>query len=200
MAPAPPRLARVPWGTVLLFVVSGGILLAQILTHARWSTMWLLSPGHVSLPSALTYAFFHADILHWAVNMALLLVVAPRLERGIGTPGMLGLFLLGAVVAGLLHVSMVSIFANGQEAQPLLGASGGIMALLGAYAVRYYDHPIAPAWMPLLRWPRWTASRRPRGSAMHRIPPWMISPASTERSCTAAVILSNGVTTGSKSG
>lgn len=133
---------RIPWGTALLFGVSGLILLAQAVSHTSWAGAWLLSPNHIRLPAALTYAFFHADVLHWAVNMAFLLVVAPRLERGIGAAATLGLFLVGAVVAGLLHVSMVSIFATGQETQPLLGASGGIMALLGVYAVRYYSRPL----------------------------------------------------------
>ncbi len=163
-ASAAPRAFHMPWGTALLFGASGLLLLAQVITRAPWTAAWLLSPTHVSLPTALTYAFFHADVLHWAANMAFLLIVAPRLERSIGTPAMLGLFLLGAVVAGLLHVSMVSIFATGQESQPLLGASGGIMALLGAYAVRYYNRPLALYWPSWLRSPHRRHENGPRGT------------------------------------
>ena len=88
---------------------------------------------------ALTYAFFHADILHWTLNMAFLLLIGPRLERGVGPPAILAYFVLGSAVAGLLHVSMVYLFMPGEAGQPLLGSSGGISALLGVYTVRYYN-------------------------------------------------------------
>lgn len=137
--------ARVPWGTSILFCASGTILLFQVLARSPWGAAFLLSPGDLSLRSVFTYAFFHADLLHWAVNMAFLLLVAPRLERGIGAPRLLALFLMGAVVAGLLHISIVGLLPADRPAAPLLGASGGIMALLGAYAVRYYSQPVSPA-------------------------------------------------------
>jgi membrane associated rhomboid family serine protease len=99
--------------------------------------------------AAVTYAFFHADVLHWAVNMVFLVAIGPPLERAVGTLGMLAFFFLGAAVAGLLHLSMVYLFVKGQADQPLLGASGGIMALLGAYSVRYYGRRLAPVALPI---------------------------------------------------
>jgi membrane associated rhomboid family serine protease len=142
--PAPGRITQLPWGTLALAVASGVILLAQSMgLPAALHTGWLLSADHLRGPSLLTYAFFHADVLHWAVNMALLLAVAPRLERALGTPAMLIVFLFGAMVAGLVHVSVVTLFAHSGAARPLLGSSGGIMALLGVYSVRYYGHRIS---------------------------------------------------------
>jgi membrane associated rhomboid family serine protease len=115
------------------------VFLAQAVMPREWGSGWLLTPNRVTLPSALTYAFFHADALHWAVNMAFLVMICPRLERGVGPIRLLGYFVVGSAVAGLLHVSMVYLFMPGEAYQPLLGASGGISALLGVYTVRYYN-------------------------------------------------------------
>jgi membrane associated rhomboid family serine protease len=142
----PARGARLPVGTLLVIAVSGVVLLAQSLgLFGAREAQWVLAPDHLAIPGILTYAFFHTDVLHWAVNMALLLAVAPRLERTIGTTVTLLVFLLGAVVAGLVHVSVVTLFVQGDAARPLMGASGGIMALLGVYSVRFYGRRIAPS-------------------------------------------------------
>lgn len=130
---------RLPWGTAGLFCVTGVMLVAQAMMPRDWGAGWLLSPNHVTVTGALTYAFFHADALHWSVNMAFLLLIGPRLERGVGTPAMLAYFVFGSAVAGLLHLSMVYLFMQTELDQPLLGASGGITALLGVYTVRYYN-------------------------------------------------------------
>lgn len=130
---------RLPWGTAVLFCATGVILVAQAALPRDWGAGWLLSPSHVTVIDALTYAFFHADALHWSVNMAFLLLIGPRLERGVGTPAMLAYFIFGSAVAGLLHLSMVYLFMPAELGQPLLGASGGITALLGVYTVRYYN-------------------------------------------------------------
>ncbi|HEY3414025.1 MAG TPA: rhomboid family intramembrane serine protease [Armatimonadota bacterium] len=122
-----------------MFLTTGAVLTAQAMMPYDWGSLWLLAPSHVSIGSALTYAFFHADVLHWAVNMAFLLLIGPRLERGVGTPALLAYFVLGSAVAGLLHVSMVYLFMPAEASQPLLGSSGGISALLGVYTVRYYN-------------------------------------------------------------
>lgn len=139
------RRMTVPWGSLALAAISGGVLLAQATGLLATPPLgWVLAPDRVEFPAVLTYAFFHADALHWLVNMALLLAVAPRLERTLGTTAVLLVFVLGAIVAGLVHVSVVVLFAHDAGARPLLGSSGGVMALLGAYAVRYYGRRISP--------------------------------------------------------
>lgn len=143
-APAASR-AALPWGTWTLVALSGAILAAQALgAFTTPAEVWVLAPDHVAFPGVLTYAFFHADVLHWLVNSALLLAVAPRLERALGTVPVLLVFAIGAVVAGLVHISVVTLFVHSGGARPLLGSSGGVMALLGAYSVRYYGRRISP--------------------------------------------------------
>src|SRR5207237_479327 len=98
--------------------ISGSIAAAGRRTCGR--AAGLLVPNRANPLTMVSYAFFHADALHWAVNMAFLLACAPRVERAVGTPVMLGFFVAGAVVAGLLHLSMVYLFMPSQAGQPLL--------------------------------------------------------------------------------
>jgi len=132
------RGAARPWGTLFLVAASGAVLLAQAAGLLDAPAAWVLAPDRVAFPALLTYAFFHADVLHWVVNMALLLAVAPRLERAVGATLLLLTFGLGAVVAGLVHVSVLALFAHEAAARPLLGSSGGVMATLAMYAVRFH--------------------------------------------------------------
>ncbi len=142
------RPATWPIATIVIFLICSWLFAAQMLAGLRWDG-WLLSPLYPTWQTLISYAFFHADALHWTVNMAFLVIVGTRVERATGTLMTSGVFLLGGVVAGLLHLSMVYLFLPLGTNQPLIGSSGGIAALLGTYTVRYYDHRIMPLPIPV---------------------------------------------------
>jgi membrane associated rhomboid family serine protease len=75
----------------------------------------------------LSALFLHASLLHLAINMALLALFGPRLERAIGSHATLALFLLGGLLGGVTQV-----YATPQSLVPLVGASGAIAALMAA--------------------------------------------------------------------
>jgi membrane associated rhomboid family serine protease len=77
----------------------------------------------------ITYAFLHAGFMHLAGNMVFLWVFGPNVEDRFGRLGYLAFYLLGAAVAGVLH----TLFYN----EPVLGASGAIAAVTGAYLVLF---------------------------------------------------------------
>lgn len=83
----------------------------------------------------ITYAFLHSpsDWFHIAGNMLFLWVFGPTVEEKMGHIGFSVLYLLGAVVSAWSH-SLASPF-------PLIGASGAIAALGGAFIVLA---PLAP--------------------------------------------------------
>jgi membrane associated rhomboid family serine protease len=87
--------------------------------------------------SLLTYAFFHAGIWHLVFNM-LMLNFAGRLFHTFFTQKqMLGLYLLGGIVAGILYILCYTFFpALVAINTSLVGASAAIMAVLFA-AVAY---------------------------------------------------------------
>jgi membrane associated rhomboid family serine protease len=90
-------------------------------------------PG--ALPAVLTplsATLLHADFLHVAFNMLLLFVCGKGIERLIGGGGLLALYVIGAYVAAAGHY----IF-NMDSAGPMIGASGAVSAVIGAYALLY---------------------------------------------------------------
>lgn len=88
------------------------------------------TPAH-----AVTALFVHADALHLLANIVLLAVLGAYLEQAWGAVGFLLLFLIGGAL---------SLHADAAAGPPniVLGASGGVAALLGAYCVVYRRHPI----------------------------------------------------------
>ncbi len=77
----------------------------------------------------LTSGFLHSGLLHLAINMFSLWVLGRPLESALGRARFVGLYLTGIV--GASAVAYLLTAAN----QPVVGASGGIFALLGAMFV-----------------------------------------------------------------
>lgn len=108
--------------------------------------------------SFLSYAFLHANFMHLGANMLFLWVFGDNVEDAMGHVRFAIFYLLcaaaGAFAHGLLHPASV---------QPLIGASGAIAGVVGAYLVL---HPkvrvwvlafgriplLLPAAIPLLLW------------------------------------------------
>ncbi|TDK20360.1 rhomboid family intramembrane serine protease [Luteimonas aestuarii] len=83
-------------------------------------------PGHwLRLFSAL---FLHADWAHLLGNLVFLLIFGLPAERVMGAWRLLALFLLGGAFANL-----VAVFAIGAPDRLVIGASGAVSALIGAY-------------------------------------------------------------------
>jgi membrane associated rhomboid family serine protease len=89
----------------------------------------MLDPRHPAPWGWLTYAFLHADFWHILGNMVVLWVFGPNVEDRFGRLGFLVFYLAGAAGAAGLHC----LFENG----PVIGASGAISAVTGAYLVLF---------------------------------------------------------------
>ena len=79
------------------------------------------------LLSPLSAVFLHTGPLHLAVNLAILWLVGPPVERAAGSPGLAGLLLgSGLLAAGVEIAAAPTGFA------PVVGASGAVAGLVGA--------------------------------------------------------------------
>lgn len=87
----------------------------------------------------LTYAFLHADWLHLLGNMAFLWVFGDNVEDALGHIRYVLFYLACAVAAGFVHS-----FINPTSPFPLIGASGAVAGVVGAYLVL---HPRAKLWI-----------------------------------------------------
>lgn len=79
-----------------------------------------------------TCMFLHGGWMHLIGNMLFLWVFADNIEGIIGTVNFLIFYMLGGLIASMVH-----IFFNPYSDIPMVGASGAISALLGAYLVMF---------------------------------------------------------------
>jgi membrane associated rhomboid family serine protease len=74
----------------------------------------------------------HAGIVHLAFNLLMLVYCGRAVELAIGTGGTVALYLIGAYAA-----AAAQYFGNPLDMSPMVGASGAISALFGAYAILF---------------------------------------------------------------
>ncbi|RZK10972.1 MAG: rhomboid family intramembrane serine protease [Flavobacterium sp.] len=83
--------------------------------------------------SLITYAFFHAGILHILFNMIMLNFSSRLFTTYFTQKQLLGLYVLGSIFAGLIYLLCYFIFpALANSNATLVGASGAVMAILFA--------------------------------------------------------------------
>lgn len=98
---------------------------------------WLFGQHPVDLPfspwfSLITYQFVHGGFFHLLGNVVYLWIFGSSLEDALGHWRYMAFYLVGGVSAGLIHV----VTDLGAEI-PMIGASGSIAAVLGAYLVLF---------------------------------------------------------------
>jgi membrane associated rhomboid family serine protease len=92
--------------------------------------------GHVL--GLLTHMFMHGGLMHLLGNMLVLWAFGCSLEVGLGGLTLLGFYLLWGLAGGMAHALM-----DFSSDMPLIGASGAIAGMIGAYTVLYgYDAKI----------------------------------------------------------
>lgn len=97
-----------------------------------------LSQEHNRLLGLVTYQFLHADWLHLIGNMLFLWVFGNNIEDRLGRVRFLPFYLLCGALAGLAQ----ALTDPGSDI-PLIGASGAVAGMLGAYVVLF---PRAGIW------------------------------------------------------
>lgn len=140
------RRPRVQWATMLLVVLCVLSFVGLALLPARQRLSLLLEWGTVpanifdahepilaqlhdpSLLRLVTALFIHVAWLHVLGNMLFLVIFGLPSERTLGSTRFLSLFLLGGIVANLVGaLSLAGVHS------PIIGCSGAVSAVLGAY-------------------------------------------------------------------
>ena len=140
-----PRRRRVHrrWATPLLaLLMIGAFVWIQLLpddaawraTLLRWGTLsgsvteWGAALRDQRLMTLLSALFIHANLLHLVGNLLFLLIFGLPAERSLGAWRFLVLFLAGGALANLAAALLM-----GAPARSIIGASGGVSAVIGAY-------------------------------------------------------------------
>ena len=87
-------------------------------------------------------AFLHGGILHVGLNMMMLAIIAPNLERVLGEKNIVILYVVGMFAAATAQVA-----ADITSMVPVVGASGAISALIAAHVAlfpRERPKPLGP--------------------------------------------------------
>lgn len=118
----------------------------------RWGTVtgsvaqWRLLVHDGRLLRLVTALFMHASWLHLLGNLAFLLMFGLPAERALGGLRFLFLFLIGGALANLAASLLM-----GAPGQIIIGASGGVSAVIGAYLV-LFPHARLGIVVPLGLW------------------------------------------------
>ena len=100
----------------------------------RWGTLsgsvtdWGAALRDERLLTLLSALFIHANLLHLVGNLLFLLIFGLPAERSLGAWRFLVLFLAGGALANLAAALLM-----GAPARSIIGASGGVSAVIGAY-------------------------------------------------------------------
>ncbi len=120
---------------LIQFMYNFGLVPARF-TSDRWSTIWQIRTG-LSLYSnkwltLLTHMFLHGGWSHFIGNMWFLGLFGDNVEDTFGHFRFLLFYLSGGILASLAHFSL-----NLSSQVPMVGASGAISAVMGAYFVLF---------------------------------------------------------------
>jgi membrane associated rhomboid family serine protease len=99
---------------------------------ARLSGALTLSPAVPAVLTPLSATIVHGSVLHLAMNLILLVWCGKAVERIVGAGSTVLLYLVGAFVA-----AGAQYLVDPHSLVPMIGASGAISALIGAFALTY---------------------------------------------------------------
>jgi membrane associated rhomboid family serine protease len=146
----PGQLRNAP--AVLIFIVLNAVVFLFEISAGDWNDPeFLRRIGAVDLDSVVvqheywrffTALFLHGGFIHLLFNVFALYVLGPPLERSIGTMRLVVCYLISGLAsgAGVVGLNLIGLV---QPAE-LIGASGSIMGIVGAWAGFLLRHRHAP--------------------------------------------------------
>ncbi|MFC1739567.1 rhomboid family intramembrane serine protease [Planctomycetota bacterium] len=146
----PIRTSIRPWRTpyanyaliivnVIIFLLSYGphystIAGYRILEPLRpWAQQFMLNPQEPTSLQFISYAFLHGGFMHIIGNMYFLYLFGNNVNDKLGSLGYILFYLSGAVFSAAGHIAIDSLYGSAVVSAPLLGASGAVAAVIGAY-------------------------------------------------------------------
>jgi membrane associated rhomboid family serine protease len=123
-----------PWMNWAILGVTLAMGMVEAFTDQFHAPIWVpryleLSSRVPTLHTFITYAFVHVGWLHLLSNMLPLFIFGNNINDRLGHVGYLAFYLAGAAFAGVAFVLASDL--------PVLGASGAVMAVMGAYLALY---------------------------------------------------------------
>jgi membrane associated rhomboid family serine protease len=125
-----------PYVTVGLILVNGLVFLYEMTlpdrAFQRFMLFYGLVPAQFSVATIFTSMFLHGDLFHFLGNMLYLWIFGDNVEDRVGHGRFVVFYLLCGVTAAAVQTAF-----NPDSAVPMIGASGAIAGVLGAYLVMF---------------------------------------------------------------
>ncbi|MEL7626707.1 MAG: rhomboid family intramembrane serine protease [Anaerolineaceae bacterium] len=140
------RTRRIPYVNYALIAINVLVFLWMFLNSGNLDQIYAqyaLVPANFSIINMFTSMFMHGGWMHLLGNMLYLWIFGDNIEDRFGHAFFLLFYLAGGVAAALLQVAI-----NPSSTVPMVGASGAIAAVLGAYIV-IYPHSRVYTFVPI---------------------------------------------------
>jgi len=121
-------------------------IVAGAFIPARWSGLPFIG-GVPAWLTPLTATLIHSNLMHLGFNLLMLFFCGREDEVALGPAGVAVLYLVGAYTAAIGQ-----FLVGPQSTIPMIGASGAISALVGAYALLYGQRRPSVAHPEIARW------------------------------------------------
>ena len=118
--------------TIFVWVIPPDKTALLAFIPARFSGLIVLSPAVPTFLTPLTATLVHANWIHIGFNLLIFVWCGSQVERVLGKAGLIILYLVGAYASALAQWAV----APGSIV-PMIGASGAISAVIGAYALSF---------------------------------------------------------------
>ena len=99
---------------------------------ARFSGLVNVSPAIPAFVTPLSATLVHSGLYHVGFNLLMFLWCGAQVERVLGKTGLISLYIVGAYASALAQWSV-----NPASVTPMIGASGAISAVVGAFALSF---------------------------------------------------------------
>ncbi|MGE5340848.1 MAG: rhomboid family intramembrane serine protease [Candidatus Omnitrophota bacterium] len=134
------------------------IAMIKEVPHMKWGCI----PAHKTFRTMISSMFLHGGWMHLIFNLLFLFLTAPFIEDVWGKTIFIFFYLIGGIFATQMYALQYP-----HSTVPLVGASGAIAAVMGAFLIRYWSTKIrffywifllfrgtfsAPAWLMLILW------------------------------------------------
>jgi membrane associated rhomboid family serine protease len=130
------RPVRMPVITALIILINVGIFILELSGGDAFVAHWAATPAQItsghSWITILTSMFMHGSWSHIIGNMIYLWAFGPEIEDAMGRVRYLVFYLIGGLIAMVAQIA-----AAPHSTVPMLGASGAIAAVMGAFLVTY---------------------------------------------------------------
>lgn len=125
-----------PLITISIILLNVGIFMYEFLSGTRFIEQYALIPALVDFSNPITLIpfvssqFLHGGLFHIASNMWFLWIFGDNVEDRLGKIPFIFFYLIAGIAGGLLQYYFTS-----ESVIPMLGASGAVSGVLGAYYI-----------------------------------------------------------------